>query len=204
MAFSLSMPFRTELGELALARPDVCTRAARGEADAIVELYNEHHAQVRAFAQRLIGEASMAEDLVHEVFMHLPKALARFRGDCPVRSYIISIAARKTHHHVRAAARRRAMESRLAREPARAPSSLPDAEAEREQLARLLTRALDTLPIDQRVAFVMCEVEERTSVEVASMLGEKDATIRARVFHAKKKLREAIAALSPNAEGDAS
>jgi RNA polymerase sigma-70 factor (ECF subfamily) len=64
------------------------------------------------------------------------------------------------------------------------------------QLARLLSRALDNLPIEQRIAFVLCEVEDRTSVEVAAMLGENDSTIRARVFHAKKKIRESLAALS--------
>ena len=46
---------------------------------------------------------------------------------------------------------------------------------------------------DQRVAFVLCEVEERTSTEVGAMLGEKAATIRARVKLAKTKLREALA-----------
>ena len=51
----------------------------------------------------------------------------------------------------------------------------------------MLTRALDALPVDQRVAFVLCEVEERSSVEVAKMLDENDGTIRARVLLAKKK-----------------
>ena len=52
-----------------------------------------------------------------------------------------------------------------------------------------LTRALDDLPLDQRVAFVLCEVEERTSREVAEIVGVPEATVRTRLFHAKKKLR---------------
>lgn len=178
------------------AVPDVCMRAARGEREAIVALYTEHHASVRAFARRLVGDDALAEDLVHEVFVHLPKALARFRGDCPVRSYLVSLAAGRAHHQIRTAARRRAMESRFAREPSTVPTT-PDESWQRRELARLLARALDDLPVDQRVAFVLCEVEERTSVEVGTMLGEKDATIRARVLHAKKKLRVALAAHAP-------
>ena len=194
MAFSFGMPAPQELVQLVEDdAPDVCARAARGDRDAIVSLYREHHGHVRAFAQRLVGDASLAEDLVHEVFLSLPKALARFRGDCPVRSYLVSIAARQAHKQIRTAARRRAMEAKLAREPLAHPPT-PDESAQREELARLLTRALDTLPVDQRVAFVLCEVEERTSTEVAAMLGEKDATIRARVFHAKKKLRAVMGA----------
>jgi len=201
MAFSLSMPARTEVQELSSDAPDVCARAARGERDAIVRLYRDHHAHVRAFAQRLIGDGALAEDLVHEVFLELPRALARFRGECSLRSYLVSIAARRAHRLIRSAARRRAMETRLAREPAGSPSR-PDTQAENLELARLLTRALDELPVDQRVAFVLCEVEERTSTEVGTMLGEKDATIRARVFLAKKKLREAMATIGGEGGGE--
>ncbi len=83
------------------------------------------------------------------------------------------------------------METRFGREPNSSPE-LPDAHAQRRELAERLTRALDDLPTEQRVAFILCEVEERTSADVGAMLGEKDATIRARVMLAKKKLRETL------------
>ena len=43
--------------------------------------------------------------------------------------------------------------------------------------------------LDHRVAFVLCEVEERSSREVAEIVGVPEATVRTRLFHAKKKLR---------------
>gem|GEM_PF-1590188 len=170
---------------------DRCRRAARGDHDAIVALYSEHHAHVRAFARRLIGDEALAEDLVHDVFVDLARVLQGFRAECSVRSYLVAVAARRAHRQIRTRMRRRAMEVRLAREPVASPRTPAD-DLERDELADVLSRALDTLPFDQRVAFVLCEVEERTSVEVGLMLGEKDATIRARVLHAKKKLREAL------------
>jgi RNA polymerase sigma-70 factor, ECF subfamily len=195
MAFSPSMPARVEEPDALEDGPAVSALAATGSRDAVLALYRAHHAHLRAFTQRLIGDEALAEDLTHEVFLAVPKAMASYRGECSVRSYLISIAARKAHKHIRAAARRRAAEARLAREPTPRPAT-PHAEAERDELAQYLVRALDELPLDQRVAFVLCEVEERTSVEVGAMLGEKDVTIRARVFHAKKKLRERMAALA--------
>jgi RNA polymerase sigma-70 factor, ECF subfamily len=69
----------------------------------------------------------------------------------------------------------------------------PDDGAHRARLAAALLRALDALPIEQRAAFVLCEVEERTSAEVGRILGVPDATVRTRLFHAKKKLSEALA-----------
>jgi RNA polymerase sigma-70 factor (ECF subfamily) len=72
------------------------------------------------------------------------------------------------------------------------PASPPDREAERRQLANRLQRALDALPLDQRIAFVLCEVEEQTSAEAAAIVGAPEGTVRTRLFHAKKKLREAL------------
>ena len=154
----------------------------------LVDLYRAHHAHVRAFAQRLLGCPAQAEDLVHDVFVALPRALEKFRGDSSMRTFVIAVAVRHAKQHIRAVSRRRAAERRLALEP-QPSSGTPDATFEHGELGRLLAMALDELPDDQRVAFVLCEVEERTSVEVAEMLGESDGTIRGRVFHAKKKLR---------------
>ena len=64
----------------------------------------------------------------------------------------------------------------------------------REQAASALTRALDELSHDHRVAFVLCEVEERTSAEVSTIVGAPEGTVRTRLFHAKKKLRESLEA----------
>ena len=63
----------------------------------------------------------------------------------------------------------------------------------RRQLADRLALALDALAHDQRVAFVLCEVEERSAVEVAQILDVPEGTIRSRVFHARRRLRELLA-----------
>ena len=166
--------------------------AAHRDRDAIKELYLRHHAHVRAFARRLLGDDASAEDLVHEVFVALPAAIPAFRGDGAFRSFLIAVAVNHARHHVRAAVRRRAAQARMAHEPRRLVPT-PDQELEREELARALSRALDALPLDQRIAFVLCEVEERTSIEAAAIVGARAETVRARVFHAKRKLRDALA-----------
>jgi RNA polymerase sigma-70 factor (ECF subfamily) len=188
-AFSLPRP---SLPDVDVPAASVADRLARGDHEAVVETYRAHHAQVRAFAQRLVGDPMIAEDLVHEVFVALPASMRSYRGDCSLKSWLVAIAVRHAQHHVRAAQRRRAAEGRMALEPQAVPA-MPDADLERAELARMLTAALDGLPLDQRIAFVLCEVEERTSAEVARLLGENDATIRSRVFHAKKKLKDALA-----------
>lgn len=171
------------------SRDGAVVRAESGDVEAVVELYEKHHARVRSFARRLVGENSIAEDLVHDVFLALPTLISRFRGESSFESYLISIAANRAKEYIRSAARKRAMVAKFANEPP-AREERPDETYERRELANALSVALDQLPVDQRIAFVLCEVEERTSVEVAAMIGESDGTVRARVFHAKKKLRD--------------
>jgi RNA polymerase sigma-70 factor (ECF subfamily) len=166
-------------------------RLQSGEVAALGELYDEHAAALAAFARRLVGDPDAAQDLVQEVFLAVPAAIRRFQGQSSLRTFLIAIAVNHSRHHVRSAARRRAATDRFGREP-EAPSATPDRDLERETLAAALSHALDTLPIEQRVAFVLCEVEERTSREVATIVGAPEATVRTRLHHAKKKLRDEL------------
>jgi len=157
----------------------------------VAEAYDAQHLAVRAFARRLVGDDAVAEDPVHEVFVTLPTAIRRFRGDSSLRTFLVSIAVNHARHHVRAAARRRAALTRLGEEPGpRGPD--PEQSAARRQIAAALTRALDELPLDQRVAFVLAEVEELSSPAIAEIVGAPEGTVRTRLFHAKRKLRDAL------------
>ncbi|MBM4343041.1 MAG: RNA polymerase sigma factor [Deltaproteobacteria bacterium] len=163
----------------------------RGDLAAVGTAYDLHHQAVRAFARRLTGDADAAEDLVQEVFITLAKAGGKFDGRCALRTFLIGIAINHARHHVRAAARRRrawlhASDGQTDHAPA------ADASSAQAELAGLLSQALDELPIDQRVAFILCEVEERTAAEAADLTGAPEATMRTRLFHARKKLREAL------------
>lgn len=163
---------------------------ARGEAAAVGEVYDAHHAAIRAFALRLVGDASAAEDLVHEVFLTLPKAIRRYERRASLRTFLISIAVNHARHYVRSAARRRAALDKLAGvSEVQTGGPDPERSLERSQLAQLLSAGLDTLSLDQRVAFVLCEVEERSARDAACIARAPEATIRTRLFHAKRKLR---------------
>lgn len=166
-------------------------RLQEADASAITLVYQQHHVAVRAFAQRLIGDIEAAEDLVQDVFVALPRAVARFRGDSSLRTFLVSIAVNHAKNHVRAAARRRAALGRLAREP-EPTSTDPQRDMERRELGDRLMLALDALPLEQRVAVVLSEIEDRTSAEIATIVGAPEGTVRTRIFHAKKKLRELL------------
>jgi RNA polymerase sigma-70 factor (ECF subfamily) len=171
----------------------VIERAASSDPQAIGEIYDRHHARIRRFARRLVGDAQAAEDLLQDVFVALPRALARFRGDSELGTFLMAIAAHRAKNHVRAAARRRRALERAAAEPARAGVASPEQIGVERELLQAVNRALDALPVAQRLAFVLCEVEGNDGEHAAAVLGVPVATVRTRLHHARRKLRAALA-----------
>jgi RNA polymerase sigma-70 factor (ECF subfamily) len=168
-------------------------RLARQETAALGEAYDLHHAAVRGFARRLLGSEAAAEDLVHDVFLQVPKVIGRFEGRSSLRTFLLSIAVNLSRNVRRGRFRRDDALERMHLEP-RSASETPEELEDRRRLAILLSRLLDELPMEQRVAVVLCVIEERTSTEAAEIAGVPEATVRTRLFHARRKLRERLEA----------
>jgi RNA polymerase sigma-70 factor (ECF subfamily) len=178
-----------DVGQLATSLP---ARVADGDAVALAALYRQHHEAIRAFARRLLGNASIAEDLVHDVFLAAPAAFRGYRGGSRVRTFLLSIAVNKAKHQLRAATRLRRALERLGSDRPAPRTETPDVASQRRELCEELQRALDTLPLEQRVVVVLCAVEERTAEEASEIVGAPVNTVRTRLFHGKRKLRELI------------
>jgi RNA polymerase sigma-70 factor (ECF subfamily) len=172
--------------------PSLHARLADGERAAIDEVYRTHYNMLRGFAQRLVGDAQTAEDIVHDVFVALPGAIRRFRGESSLGTYLCAIALRRSYRHARSASRRRAAMGRLADEPMHATAAAPDSALGRKQLAAVLYEMLDRLPRNQRIAFAMCEIEQLSAAEAAAIVDVPEATVRTRLFHARRKLRDLL------------
>ena len=197
----VSISFALANSDPALSAPVTLeSRLAERDPSAIDELYREHHTALRGFARRLVGDHEAAEDLVHDVFVALPDAIRRFRGESSLRTFLMAIAVRRGHKFIRSAVRRRAAMSRLADQPV-APLAQPDATLAQQRIATLLYAALDKLPDDQRTAFVLCEIDQLTAIEAAAITGAPEATMRTRLFHARKKLRTLLDGAFPDRGG---
>lgn len=160
-----------------------------GDPAAIARCYRAHHGAVEAFARRMLGDPEAARDVVHDVFVSLPDAARRFREGASLRTFLIGIALNLCRRRIRTAVRKRRALTRIEEGATHESPSTPEAETSRLRLADALRRGLETLPLAQREAFVLCAVEERPSPEVAEILGVPEGTVRTRLFHARKKLR---------------
>jgi RNA polymerase sigma-70 factor (ECF subfamily) len=178
---------------LGAAEEAFVARVRSGDLEAIAVVYDQHHAAVCSFAKRLLGDDQAAEDLVQDVFMLLPSVAHRIEHAHSLRAFLVGIAANRARHHRRAARRRLHFTERLKCEPVPSSES-PERASERRALANALSRALDAIPFDHRVTFVLREIEGYSAKEVAESLKIPEATVRTRVFHARQKLKGLLCA----------
>lgn len=188
---SRSSPSVVPLNAAGLGDPEqkLWQNVAEGDVLALRDIYRAHHTKVRAFAQRLLGDAAAAEDLVQEVFIAVPKAARRYRFETTPSSYLLGIAANCASKHIRASKRRRAASERFSQVPL-APPMAPDDEAHAAQLVERLMRAVDQLPDKLRLVFVLCQIEERDATEVGAILDLPSSTVRARLRAAREQLQQ--------------
>jgi RNA polymerase sigma-70 factor (ECF subfamily) len=175
-----------------LADRELVEALGEGDLAALAAAFDRWHRRVRVLARRLLSDPAAAEDVVQDVFTALPRAVRRFRGDADLETFLLGIAVKRVRRHRRAALRRRKALERLRAVDRRGPID-PEQDAYRRQLGARLAAALDQLPLQQRVAFVLCEVEELTSVQAAVIADAPEATMRTRLFHARRRLRDLLA-----------
>jgi RNA polymerase sigma-70 factor (ECF subfamily) len=163
-----------------------------GQLPALAALFDRWQQRVRVLARRLLSDPAAAEDVVQEVFTALPQAVRRFRGDANFEAFLLGIAIKRVRRHQRAAARRQRALARLPNAEAGGRTD-PERDAYRRELGARLAAALEQLPLRQRVAFVLCEVEDLTAAQAAAIADTPEATIRTRLFHARRRLRDLLA-----------
>ena len=187
---------------IALARPAqrvdeisdeaLVAACAVGDETALRILYRRHNEAVYRFACRTLGAArSHADDVVQQVFLTAWDSAHRFKGRSAVRSWLFGIAANLARAHHRKQARRAGLFERFSSVPEEPPVTTDERLGLKQDLVRLKA-AVEDLPHDLRVAFVMCEIEEIPGTEAARALGVRPGTIWRRLHEARRALRKAL------------
>ena len=164
---------------------------AVGEAAALGALFDRHRRTVQRFVARLVNDDGDVEDVVQQTFLEVHRSARRFAGRSTAKTWMLGIAANIVRHHVRGALRRRAATERFGAE-LRPLAGHFDVELEQRDLIARITIALQALPHEQRVVFVMCDLEQVSGREAALALGVREGTLWWRLAEARRTLREAL------------
>jgi RNA polymerase sigma factor (sigma-70 family) len=163
---------------------------AVGDSSALGALFDRHHEAVYRLISRLLRtEPCEIDDIVQTTFLEAWRSAGRYDARGSVKSFLYGIAANTVRHHVRSSQRRR---TAIADWQPPTCGNAPDDAAVRAQQVSRLAAALDDLPHDLRVAYVLCDIEDIPGVEAAELLDIRAGTLWRRLHEARRALRAAI------------
>ena len=167
-------------------------RIAGGDKLAMQVLYARHHVGVFRFVVRIVHDESMAEDLISEVFLDVWRQADRFEGRSAVSTWLMSIARFKA-----LSARRRRKDAELddkIEATIADPSDDPAVTLEKKNQSELLRHALTKLSAEHREIIDLVYYHEQSVDETARVLGIPAATVKTRMFYARKRIAELMTA----------
>jgi RNA polymerase sigma-70 factor (ECF subfamily) len=178
----------------------LAAKAAAGDDAAFETIVSRYQARVFRLACRLTSESD-APDVLQETFLQVYRHLRSFRGESQFGTWLYRIASNAALMHRRATTRRPAesLEVFLPRFDERGSHAATPAELQvasradelldRRFLAGKAREVIARLPDPYRDAFVLRDLEELSTAEVAEALGVEPATVRQRVHRARLMLR---------------
>ncbi len=174
-----------------MARKDdakLIQRVLGGETDAYAELLERYGAKVYGLVVRLVGIEAEAEELTQDAFVQAYTHLADFRAEADFATWLYRIAYNVALMHLR---RRRTVtlpiDERLLDSVTDEMADSDLSEATEERIA-LLEQALKRLSPEDRTAVTLFYVEDRTTREIAFILGTTVSNVTTRLHRVRKRL----------------
>jgi RNA polymerase sigma-70 factor (ECF subfamily) len=165
-------------------------RIAGGDRLAMQVLFARHHVRVYRFVLRLVRNEATAEDLISDVFLDVWRQAGKFEGRSQVSTWMLSIARFKA-----LSALRRRPEEELDDETAGAiedQSDDPEATLAKKEKGAVLRKCLTELSTEHREIIDLVYYHEKSVEEVAGIVDIPEATVKTRMFYARKKLSELL------------
>jgi RNA polymerase sigma-70 factor, ECF subfamily len=172
-------------------------RLRQGDPRAFEELVIAYQHRVFGVALRMLGSRAEAEEAAQEVFLRAHRAIADFRGDAKLSTWLYAIASRLCMNRLASGERRllREGEETLARIPSGHAS--PADELERSERDAALHRAIAELSDERRMVVVLRDLEGLSYEEIASALDLELGTVRSRLHRARMDLKEKLERFLP-------
>jgi RNA polymerase sigma-70 factor, ECF subfamily len=173
--------------QIALSDPEILSRLATGELDALGELYDRYQESVRQFIARATCDAEDVDDLLHATFLAAARAAGRYDGRASCRPWLIGIAAQHVRRKRRRISRLLAVLSSVSSLRAQNvdPRATLHARSDIERALLLLTET-------KRITFLMAELEGLSCAEIAETLRIPVGTVWTRLHAARRELRQAL------------
>jgi RNA polymerase sigma-70 factor, ECF subfamily len=167
-------------------------RIAEGDQLAMRTLFGRHRVPLYRWLLRLVGDEALAGDLLSDVFLDVWRQAAAFEARSSVSTWLLAIARYKA-----LSARRRPTDAELDEEIASKvadPADDPEVLLQKKNRAELLRHSLARLSPEHGEIVDLVYFHGKSVKEVAEIVGIAPATVKTRMFYARKKLANFVAA----------
>lgn len=174
-------------------------RVAEGDETACRVLLGRHLGSIVAFAARLLGDPTEAQDVAQETFLALWRQAGRWRqAEARLSTWLHTVARNGALDRLR---RRRTVPLEEAPEPAD-PAPGPAQAVQVLDVARVVEAAILTLPERQRAALALCHYQELSNIEAAAVLELSVEALESLLSRGRRGLRERLADQMPELLGE--
>jgi len=176
-------------------------RLRRGEERAFAELVRHNQDRVFDLVFRMLGDREEALDLSQEIFVSIHAAVARFRGESRLSTWIFRVAKNHCLNRLKYLDRReRGRSTEISDVPesvleAHAPSQRPDDAVAVGETRALVQKAIAELDEEHRLLVVLRDVEGLSYHEIAAITEQPEGTVKSRLHRARASLAEIVARL---------
>lgn len=162
---------------------DLLAMVARRDEASFQQLYEEFATRIFRYTLTLLRDRHLAEEVVQETMTTVWSKASTYCGKSRVSTWIFGIARHKAYDILR----NEEKGARTTGSPLVIDDPAPGIERKEQVLA-----AIDTLPPDQREIVFLTFYENLSYRTIANLLDIPEGTVKSRMFHAKKKLTEAL------------
>lgn len=183
---------------LGVSEAELVRQAKARRPEAFREIMQRSNQRLFRIARAIVGTDHEAEDVLQEGYLRAFAGIDAFRGASALTTWLGAIIINEARGRLRR--RRNNVEldvvdrqrSHVIAFPGSVSSSDPEADAAQSQTRRILERAIDALPPNFRIVFVLRDVEGFSVEETARQLGIRPETVKTRLFRARRLLREGL------------
>jgi len=205
-------PLSLALDYAALDDNALATRVQGGDREAFRHIMKRCNQRLFRAARAVVNSDAEAEDIVQEAYVDAYQKIGGFRGESALLTWLTRIVLNEAYGRLRQRHSNVDIEhidtaqldpGNVIAFPASPANADPVATLAREQIRRLLEKAIDALPEPFRLVYILREIEECSVEDTALALDLKPETVKTRLFRARKQLREALHDQLASSLGDA-
>jgi RNA polymerase sigma-70 factor (ECF subfamily) len=177
-------------------------RSQHGDVEAFNQLVVSYQQTAYGAVYRLVGNVDVAADITQDAFIAAFRNIQSFRAGSSFRSWLLRIASNLACDHFRRTQRhpQESLDELSDDDELHSASELsalvetsreldPEAVVLKQELQELIQRGLQLLPLQQRVAVVLCDIEGLSYDEIAAATETTLGTVRSRIARGRARLR---------------